>query len=93
MVLTGGTSLLPNLRNLAARVLGVPVRVAKPEKLIGMADRLNSPAFSTSVGLLRWAYLMNEFMPQSVKKHPRYSDTETVVNWEMVKNWLRRLLP
>jgi cell division protein FtsA len=93
MVLTGGTSLLPNLRNLAARVLGVPVRVAKPEKLIGMADRLNSPAFSTSVGLLRWAYLMNEFMPQGVKKHPRYSDTETVVNWEMVKNWLRRLLP
>ena len=63
MVLTGGSSCLPGIRTLASRVLGVPVRIAKPENLIGMADRLNSPAYSTSVGLLRWAMLMSEISP------------------------------
>ncbi|MFN8562109.1 MAG: hypothetical protein U0703_10915 [Anaerolineae bacterium] len=29
------------------------MRVAKPEKITGMADALRSPAYSTSVGLLR----------------------------------------
>jgi cell division protein FtsA len=93
MVLTGGSSLLPSLRNLAANVLGVPVRVAKPENLLGMTDRLNSPAFSTSVGLLRWAYLMNEYVPVDNRKHSSYPESDAVVNWEMVKNWLKRLLP
>ncbi len=31
----------------------MPVRLAKPERLTGMADVLRSPAYSTSVGLLR----------------------------------------
>ncbi len=43
MVLTGGTSLLPGIRDLAARVLGVPVRIAKPQNLVGMTDRLELP--------------------------------------------------
>ena len=60
MVLTGGTSSLPGIRNLASYVVGVPVRIAKPENLIGMTDRLDSPAFSTSVGLLKWATLFSE---------------------------------
>jgi cell division protein FtsA len=93
MVLTGGTSLLPSLRNLATNLLGVPVRVAKPENMLGMTDRLNSPAYSTSVGLLRWAYLMNEFAPQTDNKRPAYQDTGGVVNWDTIKSWLKRLLP
>ena len=65
MVLTGGTSALPGIRTVASSVLGVPVRIAGPENLIGMTDRLDSPAFSTSVGLLRWAMLMNEVSPDA----------------------------
>ncbi len=65
MVLTGGTSALPGIRTVASSVLGVPVRIAGPENLIGMTDRLDSPAFSTSVGLLRWAMLMNEVSPEA----------------------------
>jgi cell division protein FtsA len=95
MVFTGGSSLLPGIRTLASRVLGVPVRMAKPENLIGMADCLDSPAFSTSVGLIRWAYLMNEFAPQGTKKRPKGFEPGpgVVINWETFKNWLVRLLP
>jgi cell division protein FtsA len=91
MVLTGGSSSLPGIRNLASRVLGLPVRIAQPENLVGMVDRLNSPAFSTSVGLLRWAVLMNEVTPKTAKR--RISVPVNGTLWEKIKNFATRLLP
>jgi cell division protein FtsA len=98
MVLTGGSSSLPGIRTLANRVLGVPVRIAQPENLVGMVDRLESPAFSTGVGLLRWAFLMSEFTPQGSKRRPgvhpgRMDAGGGAFDWENIKNWLKRLLP
>ncbi len=52
-VLTGGASLLPGMQEIAARILQCPVRIGKPEHLTGTADALRSPAYATSVGLLR----------------------------------------
>jgi cell division protein FtsA len=94
MVLTGGTSSLPGIRNLASYVVGVPVRIAKPENLIGMTDRLDSPAFSTSVGLLKWATLFSEITPQLGRQ--RLSTVpRTYSNRYMDKmmTFLKRLLP
>jgi cell division protein FtsA len=98
MVLTGGTSALPGIRTLASQVLNVPVRIAKPENLVGMVDKLDSPAYSTSVGLLRWALLMSEVTPQGERR--RSSPVRSSPNgqagattWEKLKNWLTRLLP
>ncbi|GAB4469740.1 MAG: cell division protein FtsA [Anaerolineales bacterium] len=93
IVLTGGTSLLPGLRSMANHIFGVPVRIARPEGLIGMTDRLNSPAFATSVGLLKWAFLYNEFLPSepSKRSHPPLSGDHPA--WDVLKEWLRRLLP
>jgi len=98
MVLTGGSSALPGIRTLASQALGVPVRIAKPENLVGMADRLDSPAFSTSVGLLRWAVMMNEYAPQHEKRtvsmpHGVHLSSGGETNWDKIKNWLKRLLP
>ncbi len=94
MVLTGGTSALPGIRTIASRVLGVPVRIAQPENLVGMTDRLNSPAFSTSVGLLRWATLMSEALPQSSGRRLRAPSLSSGVDWKAkFSNLLRRLLP
>lgn len=93
MVLTGGTSQLPSIKNLANRMLGVPVRIAKPENLVGMTDKLDSPAFSTSVGLLRWAFLYNEFTPQEgIRKRGFQTQTDGVLR-DRLKNIIKRLLP
>ena len=92
MVLTGGSSALPGIRDVANSVLGVPVRVAKPENLMGMKDRLDSPAFSTGVGLLHWAMMMKEITPQGVQ-HPNITREGGGLNIDNVMNWLRRLLP
>ncbi len=58
-VITGGCAQLAGLKEVAARELGLPVRVAKPEKLTGMADALRHPSYSTSVGLLRMGLNMD----------------------------------
>jgi cell division protein FtsA len=55
VVITGGTAALPGIRETARRVMNLPARVAKPENLSGLVDKLDSPAFSTSVGLLYFA--------------------------------------
>ncbi|NMC78025.1 MAG: cell division protein FtsA [Chloroflexi bacterium] len=90
MVLTGGTSNLPGIRTLASQVLGLPVRVARPENMFGLVDQLHSPAYSTSVGLLYWAMLMSE------TALPRRSSSRmkgVSVDWDTVRTFLRRLLP
>jgi len=94
MVLTGGTSALPGIRQLASQVLGMPVRTAGPENLVGLVDQLKSPAYSTSVGLLRWAAAMTEDMPPSGRGHSRsHPKGEPLMNLDPVKNFIKRLLP
>src|SRR5579859_2045736 len=38
----------------------MPVRVAQPERISGMADQLRHPSYSTSVGLLRLGLVMDQ---------------------------------
>ena len=63
-VITGGCAQLPGLKDVAAREMGFPVRIAKPERLTGMADVLRDPAYSTSVGLLRMGLSMDSGAPR-----------------------------
>ena len=95
MILTGGTSQLPGIRQLAADVLNMPVRVARPENLVGLVDQLQSPAYSTSVGLLKWLELMTQ--PSYAVTHPRKPKTSgfkpSVLNWNKLKVLVERLLP
>lgn len=96
MVLTGGTSLLPGIRNLASRVLGMPVRTAQPDKLVGLADKLTSPAYSTSVGLLYWAAAMQSLPAGSGGRkinRSRNKGKGENQSWAAVKNIFKRLLP
>ncbi len=93
MILTGGVSALPGIRQLAKQVLGMPVQVAEPSGLAGMVDQLHSPAYSTSVGLLRWAVLMSEFVGAYDSRPRRPLRSGESVDWQKMKGLLRRLLP
>jgi len=91
MVLTGGTSALPGISRFARDMFNYPVRVAQPENMVGMTDQLQSPAFSTSVGLLEWTVLMNTVSYE--KDNYRKQMHEEAIDWSKIGEWLRRLLP
>ncbi len=90
MVLTGGSSLLPGIRALASEVLGLPVRLARPENLMGLTDQIYSPAYSTSVGLLYWAVLMSQTSSSSKRKPGKKGGGDNPFD---LKTWIKRLLP
>jgi len=54
VVLCGGTAQLRGIRELGKQVLKLPVRVGGPGDVQGLTDSIMTPAFATSVGLLRW---------------------------------------
>lgn len=57
IVLTGGTSQLPGVREVAKRVLQAPVRLGKPTIAEFLGETLGTPAFSTASGLLLYPEL------------------------------------
>jgi cell division protein FtsA len=91
MVLTGGSSALPGIRQLASQALDIPVRTAQPENLVGLVDQLKSPAYATSVGLLHWAAALAAMDISPGRDRSRRPKGESRTN--AVKNWLKRLLP
>ncbi|MET0182422.1 MAG: cell division protein FtsA [Caulobacterales bacterium] len=53
-VLIGGCAMLPGARELAAEVLGMPVRIGQPFELCGFETGEASPAYAAAAGVLRW---------------------------------------
>jgi cell division protein FtsA len=52
IVLTGGSSLMKGMVELAEEIFHVPVRIGTPEYIGGFAERVHNPRFATAVGLL-----------------------------------------
>jgi cell division protein FtsA len=53
VVLTGGTAMLPGIRELAEQVFGLQARVGTPRGLEGLSEVVAHPRFATGAGLLR----------------------------------------
>ena len=84
LVLTGGTSQLPGIAQLAHRELNMPCRVACPCYPQGLSDALASPIFSGSIGLLLHG-AARRFLPQD-KGEVKSSKFRQVVH--SVSRWL-----
>ncbi len=52
LVLTGGSSAMKGMVELAEEVFHMPVRVGVPDYIGGLSERVRSPRYATSVGLL-----------------------------------------
>lgn len=94
-VLTGGCSNLAGIRELSADILGFPVRLAKPERITGMADQLRHPSFSTSVGLLRMGIDMDDAAPISNGGGSKSSSASAPASrlGNVLGNFFKKLLP
>ena len=52
VVITGGSTLLPGMTELAEEIMAVPVRRAVPRGIGGLVDVVKSPVYATGVGLV-----------------------------------------
>jgi cell division protein FtsA len=69
VVLTGGASQLSGVADLAARVLGRPVRIGRPLGISGLPDAAKGPAFAVAAGLLVYpqAAHLEHFQPRKTR--------------------------
>ena len=86
IVLTGGTSSLSGIQNVASMVLDKQVRLGKPRNIISLPDSLYDPAFSTAVGLLLFAINYTEKKPTKVVNKPSSGGT----NFSKIFGWMKQ---
>ncbi len=55
VVLTGGTSKMEGVVELAEKIFDMPVRLCVPHNIEGLVDVVRNPIYATSVGLLQYA--------------------------------------
>ena len=63
MVITGGSTLLAGMTELAEEILGVPVRRGLPRGIGGLVDVVKSPMYATGVGLVLYGAKQQEGSP------------------------------
>jgi cell division protein FtsA len=51
-VITGGTINIDGSREIAEKVLGIPVRIGQPNSLGGLSDHTSNPLYATGIGLV-----------------------------------------
>ena len=83
IVLTGGTSKMEGVVELAEEIFHMPVSIGKPKSVAGLSDIVRNPIYATSVGLLQYG-LGNA--PQSHGAHRSEMQSGSV--WQSVKSWL-----
>jgi cell division protein FtsA len=87
VVLTGGASQLNGLPELAARILGRPVRIGRPLGIAGLPDEAKGPAFAVAAGLL--VYPQTAHLEHFEPRRTRQLMTGTGGYMNKVGRWLR----
>mgnify|MGYP005848093743 FL=1 len=67
LVLTGGGALTFNMETIGKKIIGLPVRIGYPKEVSGLVDEIQSPQFSTPIGLLLLG--QKDYFLQSSDKH------------------------
>lgn len=84
VVLTGGASQMPGMRDLASHVLDKQVRLGRPIRVTGLPDAVSGPAFATVSGLVTYLAQCSDEMPGDIMAQIQSGST-----WERLKFWFK----
>jgi cell division protein FtsA len=87
VILTGGASQMAGLPELAARILGRPVRIGRPLGIAGLPDAAKGAAFAAATGLL--VYPQAAHLEYFETRAKRYLMNGTGGYFARVGQWLR----
>ncbi len=91
IILCGGGSMIEGMEELAEEVLGLNVMIRSPQELDGFIDRVNTPDYACTVGLLRYIQRMGM---SAKKKNNQNLDSRNQNKgaglniFEKIKTWL-----
>ena len=81
LVVTGGSTLLQGLPELAEEILGMPVRRAMPQGIGGLVEVVRSPIYATAVGLVLYGARQHEGL------HLAHGAGERRGVWRRMRSW------
>jgi cell division protein FtsA len=81
LVLTGGSSKVKGLTELAEEIFHMPVRIGFPYQMSGLTDVVKNPVFSTGVGLLMYG------REHQGKTESLRDENQSI--WARMKNWFQ----
>lgn len=84
VVLTGGASQMPGMRDLAQHILEKQVRLGRPIRVAGLAEAVNGPAFATTAGLLTYISERIDETPAAI-----IAQIEPGSLWERFRVWMK----
>ena len=84
IVLTGGSSKMEGMIDLAEEIFHVPVRLGMPKYLGGLSEVVKNPIYSTGVGLVQFGHA-NRNMQRKVA----VKESKIGAAWERVKYWFQ----
>jgi cell division protein FtsA len=87
IVLTGGSSLLPGMIEIAEDVIGLPARLGIPKGIGGLMDVVKSPIYATGVGLVLYGAHVRDQSQNRVKGNNIYSKVR-----QRMSDWLNQLI-
>ncbi|MFY9944176.1 MAG: cell division protein FtsA [Desulfobacterales bacterium] len=92
VVLTGGTSLLDGVTEVAEAIFGLPTRLGRPQNITGLVDVVNNPMYATGVGLVLYGAKNQRAKNQGTKKF-RIRDSN-IFNRVMtrMRKWFKEVL-
>jgi cell division protein FtsA len=86
IVLTGGTSKMEGVVELAEEIFHMPVRVGYPQSVQGLTDIVRNPIYATSVGLLQYGM---DHQDEAGSRAAGKSGGSTESLWSRARAWLQ----
>lgn len=84
IVLTGGSSKMEGLIDLAEEIFHIPVRLGTPQYVSGLVDVVRNPIYATGVGLLLFGKKNSE---QRLSEMPAGTGVKGI--WARMKSWFK----
>ena len=91
VVIVGGGAKLDNITEIAKEVFQLPVFVGLPENMPITVDKVMSPDYACSLGLVLWGFSVDESIHGGRISLPKFSSVSDVTG--KMKKWFKTLMP
>lgn len=91
VVLTGGTTKLEGIVDVAKRVLRLPATVGTCHEVSSVIDEVRDPAYATAIGLTLWGYAIKSSAGKRFSLNFKFKGVDQVA--DQLRKWIKSIIP